>query len=1218
MGITVVDIALVGKTGTVRFSHECVICPSDMMKGFEAILGMDILFNQGAVIELRKEIMTINNVAIDLHQRKGQENFEIFNISASETDQDGAPDFQTELDSDSYESVQGTPLRPGINSNGSQFSLDEIDQGIKDFEFDMCFPAPVEICSPTPGSGAIENDINTSLPALFNNDEFNIWFPLKHSDSVELKWPTPVTRENTDNLKSETLVEESEVMCVEDNEEMLHTILKDTRNDLIQEIEETKELDNKGKEIMYSIMVYNNTDDDLNLPLPPSYAELEETEPEIKPLEEYFHLEHLSSEEKALVIELVKQFPSIFQCNGVKVGKVKDVIYEVVLKPGVEPIRAAPFKIPKNLEPLFHKELSSMMKSGILEEADDDPTAFFSPIFCVVKKTTGEPKIRPLIDLRGLNNVVQTMFFPIPDLNVIIRQIGPKCKYLTVIDVSHAFFSIEVAQTSRKYFSFSCSFGNLRFARLPQGYKNSPFKWAQTIAKILSGIPDLICFYDDCLAYGGNNLAEHLEQLATIFSRFKEANVTVNPEKLKFLQTEVPFLGYDISLNGIKPSKSKVECIKKIAVPKKVKDIRSMVGVVGYFKMFIPRYSEVIEPLTRLTKKSVKFHWGPEQETAWNTLVDALASEPIMIHPDFNSTFVLAVDASDVCLGGTIGQFRENVFHPISYMSRRLSDSQTRFNTTEKELLALVTCVKEWNYYLYLKHFIIFSDHRPLAAILRTTEHASPRVHRYSLYLANFSFDLIYIEGKNNKLSDWLSRLPVVDINEESASIDGGLKNEADKDSINVHMQSIGAVIGEDHNLFPIISKDKIMAEQAADKELESLISNLKNSPSFSDEFALDGSGVLYKLRDHKHREDRVYAPVAYAIPDLQASTLARCLLDFVCAYGCPKRLICDNFTSHRSKLFKDLNQVMGIPLVFCASYSPISNGAVEKFMRYLGDSISHYIDQHNAEHWEDFLQPALMAYRSSVCKSIHETPFFCLFGRDFPTPNNNFLRSDLEPMPARKDYKVHLRNTLKTAYREIIKHTTAEKEKAIEYYNRRSAPVSLTVGDLVMIRNKANPKQTCSKFLKRFSGPARIEKRATEVSFFVKPLFGKQNKLQLVHYNRLKPCHMDVSLLEGEYADESDDDIELSVPAEQRVAQTEEVVEDEIVSLPYTTEAESNGVPLTATENSEDLEAADNAVDSPAEQHDLENESPAAENNDIGDAPIEQPIPDNENIDSP
>ncbi|KAK3914883.1 Transposon Tf2-6 polyprotein [Frankliniella fusca] len=1034
-------------------------------------------------------------------------------------------------------------------SKGDQFSLDKNDQGSGDLGLiDYCnddmYVDNFDSCSPTPGSGGI----------LINDYDSNVRAPERYVDNVVFCSPTPGSGGYVDMVLKDTDIgngsSESEVMLNNGNyEEHVCKIARDMKDTLIQEIEDSTNIDNRGREVMYSLMVYNSSDDELNLPFPPSYAELEETEPEIKPLEEYFHLDHLNSEERELVIDLVKQFPTIFQCNGVKVGKVQGVIYEVILKPGVEPIRAAPFKIPKNLEPLFHKELSSMMKSGILEE-------------------------------------------------------------------------------------------------------------------------------------------------------FKEANVTVNPEKLKFLQSQVAFLGYDISLDGIQPSKSKVECIKKIAVPKKVKDVRSMIGVVGYFKMFIPRYSEVIEPLTRLTRKSVKFQWGSEQDTAWKTLVDALSSEPIMIHPDFNSTFILAVDCSDVCLGGCIGQFRNEVFHPISYMSKRLSDSQSRFNTTEKELLALVTCVKEWNYYLYLKHFVVFSDHKPLSAILKTTEHASPRVHRYSLYLANFSFDLVFIQGKNNKLPDWLSRLPIVNIEQENVSIDGGLRNEVSSDSKTININHIGAVSGDDNYLVPIFSKDKIIAEQDLDKELEPIILSLKNSPNSSDEFALDGSGVLYKLRDHKYREDRIYAPkgirkillesyhssifschpgyhrmlgtlskdyywpsmykdvrefvkkciscqqrkpgahrpiaplqrysefnepmaqiqmdcagplhlsyrgnkficvfldlfthfpVAYAIPDLQASTISRCLLNFVSIFGCPKRLICDNFTSHRSKLFQDLNKVMGIPLVFCASYSPISNGGVEKFMRYIGDAISHYVNQHNAEHWEDFLDPALMAYRSSVCKTISETPFFALFGRDFPTPNNNFLRSDLEPMPIKRDYKVHLRNTLRAAYREIVNHTKAEKDRAIEYYNRKSAPVSLTVGDLVMVKNKANPKQTCSKFLKRFSGPMRIEKRATDVSFFVKPLFGKQ-KLQLVHYNRMKPCHLDVSLLEGEYTDESDDEPEPSSTPDRRADLSQNITEEEAVLIPN----HSDSAPVRET--SEAVE--DNTFPDVAERETDEgnvSSSPAAETN--------------------
>lgn len=231
----------------------------------------------------------------------------------------------------------------------------------------------------------------------------------------------------------------------------------------------------------------------------------------------------------------------------------------------------------------------------------------------------------------------------------------------------------------------------------------------------------------------------------------------VQLDKSEFLRKDVAFLGHIITPNGIKPNPSKIEAIQNYPIPKTTKQIKSFLGLVGYYRRFIANFAKIVSPLTKCLRKNSKIDiTDPEYISAFELCKELLVNAPILAYPDFSKQFTLTTDASNVAIGAVLSQSDR----PIAYYSRTLNSAERNYSTIEKELLAIVDSTKHFRPYLYGQNFLVETDHNPLVWLYKIKEPNS-RLFRWKLRLEEYNFTVNYKKGKQNNVADALSRIEI-------------------------------------------------------------------------------------------------------------------------------------------------------------------------------------------------------------------------------------------------------------------------------------------------------------------------------------------------------------------------------------------------------------------------------------------------------------------------
>ena len=270
---------------------------------------------------------------------------------------------------------------------------------------------------------------------------------------------------------------------------------------------------------------------------------------------------------------------------------------------------------------------------------------------------------------------------------------------------------------------------------------------------------EVFVYLDDIVVYA-KTLTKHNEKCRKVFDRLRKAKLSLQPDTCKFLKREVVYLGHIISKDGVKPNPEKVKAVREFPRPRNLKNIRQFLGLTGYYRRFIEGYAGIAKLLSHLLKDNVPFIWGNSEEKSFQDLKELLITEPLLIFPDFSKPFIVTIDASGYAIGGILSQGPINQDRPIAYTSRTLNTAEVRYDTYEKEALAIVYSVLHFRPYLYGRKFTLVTDHKPLLWF-RNCKDGNARVLRWRLKLAEYEYDVVYKPGKANVNADALSRNPV-------------------------------------------------------------------------------------------------------------------------------------------------------------------------------------------------------------------------------------------------------------------------------------------------------------------------------------------------------------------------------------------------------------------------------------------------------------------------
>ena len=406
-----------------------------------------------------------------------------------------------------------------------------------------------------------------------------------------------------------------------------------------------------------------------------------------------------------------------------------------------------------------------MLKKGVIEPSQ---SAWAFPVVLIPKV---DGTIRFCIDYRKLNAITVKDKYPLPRIDDLLDATQGN-NYFTTLDCAAGYWQIPCPPDERPKLAFICHKGLFQFTRMPFGVSNAPSVFQRTMDEVLSGLKWVIClvYLDDVIVFS-KTFEQHLFDLRTVFERFRTHQFRFKLSKCSFAQKEVDYLGHTVSAGYVKLRKRNITKIKRLLPPRTIKEIQTFLGLTGYYRRFVKDYARIAAPLTFLIRKGKKYFWDRAQQQAWQTLKNALISDPILRHPDFNRIFILQTDASSEGVGIVLTQKDdEGNEYVIGYASRLFQGAEKNWHTQEKEAFAILYGIEQFRVYLYGRHFIIQTDHASLKWLFNVTRPG--RLSRWSLTLSEYDFELQHRPGKANSNADALSRLPIIPESEEVNDID--------------------------------------------------------------------------------------------------------------------------------------------------------------------------------------------------------------------------------------------------------------------------------------------------------------------------------------------------------------------------------------------------------------------------------------------------------------
>lgn len=418
------------------------------------------------------------------------------------------------------------------------------------------------------------------------------------------------------------------------------------------------------------------------------------------------------------------------------------------------------FSKPRRLHPKMlnevKKEFQYLMDEGICRPSK---SPWASPIH-VVPKPDGSYRVCG--DYRRLNSVTVPDRYPIPHIQD-LTNILHGAKIFSKIDIVRAYFHIPVNEKDIPKTAVTTPFGSFEFLYLNFGLKCASNTFQRFINEVLSNLPFAIAYLDDILIFS-NSETEHLEHINMVLERLSKYGLNVNISKSVFAQDSVSFLGHTISPSGIRPLPSKVEAIRSYPPPKTLSDLRRYIGLLNYFRRFISNAADRLYPLTDLLRGSGKkdntvIEWSEDLSRAFEKSKEALTNAAL-VFPSPDGHLTLHADASDFGIGATLSLQTLDGLKPLAFFSKRFNETQSKYSTFDRELLAIYESVKHFRHLLEARECTIFTDHKPIVhAFTKRTDNYTNRESRWLSFISEFTSNIRFLNGVQNEAADALSRI---------------------------------------------------------------------------------------------------------------------------------------------------------------------------------------------------------------------------------------------------------------------------------------------------------------------------------------------------------------------------------------------------------------------------------------------------------------------------
>ncbi|GJY14613.1 reverse transcriptase domain-containing protein [Tanacetum coccineum] len=684
------------------------------------------------------------------------------------------------------------------------------------------------------------------------------------------------------------------------------------------------------------------------------------------------------------------------------------------------------------------KEVEKLLDAGLIYPISDSP--WVSPVHCVPKKggmtvvTNDENELVPTrlvtgwrvcIDYRKLNEATRKDHFPLPFMDQMLERLAGN-EYYCFLDGFSGYFQIPIDPKDQEKKTFTCPYGMFAYRRMPFGLCNAPGTFQRCMMAIFHDMIEktMEVFMDDFSVFG-NSFSTCLTNLDKMLKRCEDTNLALNWEKSHFMVKEGIVLGHKISKKGIEVDKAKIDVISKLPHPTTVKGIRSFLGHAGFYRRFIKDFSKISRPMTHLLEKNTPFIFSEECIQAFQTLKKKLTEAPILIAPNWDQPFELMCDASDYAIGAVLGQRIEKHFRPIHYASKTMTEAESNYTTTEKEMLAVVYAFEKFRSYLIMNKSVVYTDHFALKYLFNKKD-AKARLLRWTLNtvtshdnqsipwfadIANYHAGNFLIKGmstqqkkkffKDIKHYFWddpyLFRIYADQIirrcvfGQEALEI---LKACHEGPTGGHHSANITTRKVFDVWFFwPTIYQDAYSMIKSCDAcQRQGKISHRDEMPQNAtqvcenfDIWGIDFMGPFPSSRGNKY----ILVAVDYlskwveakALPTNDTRVVVKFLKSLFTQFDAPRAIISDRGTYFCNDKFDKVMSKCGVTHRLSTAYHPQTSGQVEVTHLGLKRILERTVGENRAS-WSDKLDYALWAFRTAYKTPIGCTPYKLVYGK--------------------------------------------------------------------------------------------------------------------------------------------------------------------------------------------------------------------------------------------
>ncbi|CAN6166876.1 unnamed protein product [Urochloa humidicola] len=443
---------------------------------------------------------------------------------------------------------------------------------------------------------------------------------------------------------------------------------------------------------------------------------------------------------------LLEEFAIIFAVpDGLPPSR--DCDHQIPLVEGAAPVQVRPYRFAPALKDEIEKQVKEMLASGVIQKS----TSPFSSSVLLVKKKDGSWRF--CVDYRHLNAITVKGKYPVPVIDEFLDELAYAC-WFSKLDLRSGFHQIRLKPGEEFKTAFQTHCGHFEFRVMAFGLTGAPgsFQAAMnsTLAPFLRKF--VLVFFDDILIYS-KSFEEHIEHLRLVFELLHKDQWFVKLSKCSFAQREISYLGHIISEKGVATDPDKIAAVLNWPVPVNAKELRSFLGLAGYYRKFVRNFGIISKPLTELLKKHAIFVWTVEHDKSFQALKHALCSAPVLAMPDFSKVFSLETDASGSGIGAVVLQQG----HPLAFISKALGPRSQGLSTYEKEYMAILMAIQQWRPYLQHAEFEIHTDQRSLVQLNQQRLHTTWQQKVFTKLLG-LQYKIIYKQGVENRVADALSR----------------------------------------------------------------------------------------------------------------------------------------------------------------------------------------------------------------------------------------------------------------------------------------------------------------------------------------------------------------------------------------------------------------------------------------------------------------------------